>query len=196
MVYAVIDTNVLDSAALAKNKSDSIPLKIFQGITQKKYTPIIDGNIIEEYRDVLQREKFNFSLDYQNIFIDEIIKYAVNEPVKTSDVVLPDMDDKIFYDVAFAHQNKNTLLVTGNLKHFPGCPFAISPKDFYELIKPAPSGFIVNEPRVDYNTSKLMQALYAFNDEAHKNGIVGMGEEEIEAEIKATRAVRKTNKPL
>jgi len=190
MVYAVIDTNVLVSAALAKNRGDSIPLKIFQGIAQKKYTPIIDGNIIEEYRDVLQREKFNFSLDYQNSFIDEITKYAINEPVKASEIVLPDMDDKIFYDVAFAHQNKKAFLVTGNLRHFPGCPFAISPKDFYELIKPAPSGFIVNEPSIDYDTSKLMQALYALNDEAHKNGTAGMSEEEIEAEIKAVRHSR------
>ena len=58
MVYAVIDTNVLVSAALAKNRGDSIPLKIFLGVAQKKFTPIIDNNIIEEYRDVLQREAF------------------------------------------------------------------------------------------------------------------------------------------
>ena len=191
MVYAVIDTNVLVSAALAKNRSNSIPLKIFQGIAQKKYTPIIDNNIIEEYREVLQREKFNFSLDYQNSFIDEITKYAINKPIKESDIVLPDMDDKIFYDVAFAHQDKKALLVTGNLKHFPKCPFAISPKDFYELIKPALSGFVVNEPYIIYDASKLMQALYALNDEAHRNGTAGMSEEEIEAEIKATRAARK-----
>ena len=190
MVYAVVDTNVLVSAALAKNRSDSIPLKIFQGIAQKKYTPIIDSNIIEEYRDVLQREKFNFSLDYQNSFIDEISKYAVNEPVKESGVVLPDMDDKIFYDVAFAHQDKKAFLVTGNLKHFPGCPFAISPKDFYERIRPTPSGFVINESRIDYDVSRLMQALYALNDEAHKNGTAGMSEEEIEAEIKAVRHSR------
>ena len=160
------------------------------GVAQKKFTPIIDNNIIEEYRDVLQREKFNFSLDYQNSFIDEITKYAINEPVKASEIVLPDMDDKIFYDVAFAHQNKKAFLVTGNLRHFPGCPFAISPKDFYELIKPAPSGFVLNESRIDYDTSKLMQALYALNEEAHKNGTAGMSEEEIEAEIKAVRHSR------
>ena len=190
MVYAVIDTNVLVSAALAKNRGDSIPLKIFLGVAQKKFMPIIDNNIIEEYRDVLQREKFNFSLDYQNSFIDEITKYAINEPVKASEIVLPDMDDKIFYDVAFAHQNKKAFLVTGNLRHFPGCPFAISPKDFYELIKPAPSGFVLNESRIDYDTSKLMQALYALNEEAQRNGTAGMSEEEIEAEIKAVRHSR------
>jgi hypothetical protein len=49
---------------------------------------------------------------------------------------------------------------------------------------------IVNEPSIDYDTSKLMQALYALNDEAHKNGTAGMSEEEIEAEIKAVRHSR------
>ena len=193
MVYAVVDTNVLVSAALAKNRGESIPLKIFLGIAQKKYIPIIDSNIIEEYREVLAREKFNFSLDYQSFFINEIIKYAINEPVKASNIILPDMDDKIFYDLAFAHQNKKTFLVTGNLKHFPKCSFAISPKDFYELINPIPSGFVANEFLSDYDISKLMQALYALNDEAHKNGIAGMSEEEIEAEIKAARASRRRN---
>ena len=41
------------------------------------------------------------------------------------------------------------------------------------------------------DNSRLMQALYALNEEAHKNGTAGMSEEEIEAEIKAARAARK-----
>ena len=40
------------------------------------------------------------------------------------------------------------------------------------------------------DNSRLMQALYALNDEAHKNGTAGMSEEKIEAEIKAARAGR------
>ena len=40
-----------------------------------------------------------------------------------------------------------------------------------------------------------MQALYALNEEAHKNETAGMSEEEIEAEIKAARAERKSKKP-
>ena len=46
------------------------------------------------------------------------------------------------------------------------------------------------------DNSRLMQALYALNDEAHKNGTAGMSEEEIEAEIKAARATRKKWSPL
>ena len=53
--------------------------------------------------------------------------------------------------------------------------------------------FNVNEipSATTQDNSRLMQALYALNDEAHKNGTAGMSEEEIEAEIKAARAERK-----
>jgi DNA-damage-inducible protein J len=40
-------------------------------------------------------------------------------------------------------------------------------------------------------SSGLMSALCALNEEALKNGSAGMSEEEIEAEIKAARAERK-----
>ena len=52
--------------------------------------------------------------------------------------------------------------------------------------------FNVNEipSATTQDNSRLMQALYALNDEAHKNGTAGMSEEEIEAEIKAARAGR------
>ena len=51
--------------------------------------------------------------------------------------------------------------------------------------------FDVSETPSNSDSSKLMQALYALNEEAHRNGTAGMSEEEIEAEIKATRAERK-----
>lgn len=40
------------------------------------------------------------------------------------------------------------------------------------------------------DSSRLMQALYALNEEAQRNGTAGMSEEEIEAEIKAVRHSR------
>ena len=40
-------------------------------------------------------------------------------------------------------------------------------------------------------SSTLMSALQALNEDALKNGSAGMSEEEIEAEIKAARAERK-----
>ena len=51
--------------------------------------------------------------------------------------------------------------------------------------------FKVSEHPTMSESSGLMSALRALNEEALKNGSAGMSEEEIEAEIKATRAERK-----
>jgi hypothetical protein len=47
------------------------------------------------------------------------------------DILLPDEDDRPFYEVAKA---ANAYLITGNLKHFPQEPFILSPADFLALI--------------------------------------------------------------
>lgn len=51
--------------------------------------------------------------------------------------------------------------------------------------------FKVSEHPTMSESSGLMSALRALNDDALKNGSAGMSEEEIEAEIKAARAERK-----
>jgi predicted nucleic acid-binding protein len=42
---------------------------------------------------------------------------------------LPDEKDRIFYDTA---KQRNAILITGNIKHFPEEDFIMSPKDFLE----------------------------------------------------------------
>ena len=59
MLYAVIDTNVIISAALAKDRSQSVPFSILQAAIAKKYIPLVDSLIIEEYKEVLHRPKFH-----------------------------------------------------------------------------------------------------------------------------------------
>ena len=117
--------------------------------------------------------------------------HTVNEPVAPTDFTLPDADDRIFYDVAFAHRDKSAYIVTGNIKHFPNVPFAISARNFLDLINPVQPQMVVNDVSVSYSASALMSALRALNDDALKNGSAGMSEEEIEEEIKAARAERK-----
>lgn len=191
MYYAVVDTNILVSAALAKDRLQSVPYAVFQGISKHLFTPIVDENIVEEYCEVMSRSKFRWNASYGQRFVDEILKYAINEPVAPTDFTLPDVDDRIFYDVAFAHRDKNAYIVTGNIKHFPNVPFTISARNFLDLINPVQSQMFVNDVSVSYSASTLMSALQALNEDALKNGSAGMSEEEIEAEIKAARAERK-----
>lgn len=188
MYYAVVDTNILVSAALAKDRLQSVPYAVFQGISKHLFTPIVDENIVEEYCEVMSRSKFRWNVSYGQRFVDEILKYAISEPVAPTDFALPDVDDRIFYDVAFAHRDKNAYVVTGNIKHFPNVPFAISARNFLDLINPVQSQMFVNDVSVSYSASTLMSALQALNEDALKNGSAGMSEEEIEAEIKAARA--------
>lgn len=191
MYYAVVDTNILVSAALATDRLQSVPYAVFQGISKHLFTPIVDENIVEEYCEVMSRSKFRWNVSYGQRFVDEILKYAINEPVAPTDFTLPDVDDRIFYDVAFAHRDKNAYIVTGNIKHFPNVPFTISARNFLDLINPVQSQMFVNDVSVSYSASTLMSALQALNENALKNGSAGMSEEEIEAEIKAARAERK-----
>ncbi len=191
MYYAVVDTNILVSAALATDRLQSVPYAVFQGISKHLFTPIVDENIVEEYCEVMSRSKFRWNASYGQRFVDEILKYAINEPVAPTDFTLPDVDDRIFYDVAFAHRDKNAYIVTGNIKHFPNVPFTISARNFLDLINPVQSQMFVNDVSVSYSASTLMSALQALNEDALKNGSAGMSEEEIEAEIKAARAERK-----
>ena len=58
-VYAVIDTNVIVSSLL---KPDSIPGAIVDLVVSKIITPLLNQEIINEYVDVLSRNKFGFPI--------------------------------------------------------------------------------------------------------------------------------------
>ncbi|MDD5943007.1 hypothetical protein [Fibrobacter sp.] len=126
-----------------------------------------------------------------NDIVGNTIKFAINQPVPPSGIELPDCDDVIFYDVARAHQDKGAYLVTGNLKHFPNCGFAVSPRDFMNVITPNKGNHMVNDNSAVYDPTGLLAALHEAQRQAHENGVDNLTEEEIEAEIKAARAERK-----
>ena len=190
MIFAVLDTNVLISAALAHNKF-SVPYSVFRGVVERRFVPLVDENIVREYWDVFSRPKFSFMQETINDIVGNTIKFTINQPVPPSGVELPDCDDVIFYDVAKAHQDKGAYLVTGNLKHFPNCKFAVSPRDFMDIIAPNKGNFMVNDNSAVYDPSGLLAALLEAQRQAHENGVDNLTEEEIEAEIKAARAERR-----
>lgn len=190
MIFAVLDTNILISAALAHNKY-SIPYSVFRGVVERRFVPLVDDNIVREYWEVFSRPKFSFMQETINDIVGNTIKFAINQPVPPSGIELPDSDDVVFYDVARAHQDKGAYLVTGNLKHFPNCEFAISPRDFMNTITPNKGNLMVNDNSAVYDPTGLLAALHEAQRQAHENGVDNLTEEEIEAEIKAARAERK-----
>ena len=190
MIFAVLDTNVLISAALAHNKY-SIPYSVFRGVVERRFVPLVDDNIVREYWEVFSRPKFSFMQETINDIVGNTIKFAINQPVPPSGIELPDSDDVVFYDVARAHQDKGAYLVTGNLRHFPNCEFAISPRDFMNTITPNKGNHMVNDNSAVYDPTGLLAALHEAQRQAHENGVDNLTGEEIEAEIKAARAERK-----
>ena len=60
IVHAVIDTNILVSALLTSNPTS--PTKgVLDQVREENITPMINGEIIEEYAEVLSRSKFHFA---------------------------------------------------------------------------------------------------------------------------------------
>ena len=127
MINAVIDTNVLVSGLLTANGN---PAKIIDALKEKRFNLIYNEVILAEYRDVLFRDKLGLNKKDINDLLEEISKIGFPVIPEKSDILLPDEDDRIFYDTA---KTINAYLVTGNLKHFPDEPFVILAADFIDL---------------------------------------------------------------
>ena len=56
--FVVIDTNVIVSALLSKNK-ESATVKVFNAFLRRSLTMLYNEEILQEYRHVLMRPKFN-----------------------------------------------------------------------------------------------------------------------------------------
>lgn len=135
MHYVVIDTNVLVSALITRNEL-SPTVRILRMLAQGKIVPVYSKEILEEYRQVLRREKFK--LDGQ--IVDALIKDIAENGIeitrfkKITEKIL-DPKDVVFYLVTVSSLKENTMLVTGNGKHFPVKPFIVTPAQLVSLIE-------------------------------------------------------------
>lgn len=130
--YAVIDTNVIVSAFL---KSNSIPDTLLDLALSGVIIPLVNKEIIKEYREVLSRAKFGFDTNIVEDFISEISDRAIFIDAEKIDIALPDMNDKVFYEIVMEkRKSSSAYLVTGNIKHFPPERFIVTPREMLELI--------------------------------------------------------------
>lgn len=130
---AVIDTNVLVSALLASLKEkDTAPLRILSYVLDAVIKPVFNNEILEEYRDVLNRPKFNFSKESVNKVIRAVETLGIYSDRVSSDEICKDPKDVVFYEVSLS--TDDTYLVTGNIKDFPAKPFVVTPALMLEII--------------------------------------------------------------
>ena len=131
-IYAVIDTNVVVSALLSID-SNSNPAIVLRAVLQGRIIPVFNKEILDEYTEVLLRDKFHFNKSYIDIIISHIKRIGIKaERVKILDEIFPDSKDIVFYEIAMSKDD--TYLVTGNTKHFPKKPFVVTPAEMVEIL--------------------------------------------------------------
>lgn len=130
--YAVIDTNVLVSAML---KWDSVPGNILELAFSGVITPVLNDSIVNEYQAVLSRPKFHLPERVIHDILTEIDHCGVYVDAQEVDVDLPDPKDRVFYEVVMEKRNSDdAYLVTGNIRHFPGKPYIVTPRQMLDII--------------------------------------------------------------
>ena len=135
MLKVVIDTNVLISAAIL-NKGN--PAYIINLISKGKVKMYYSSEIIDEYTEVLARDKFSFSVTKQKAVIKKIEEVGQLIKPKASVIPFPDESDRKFYDTAAAVK---AYLITGNTKHYPEEPHIVTPSQFITCF---PAGFSIS----------------------------------------------------
>lgn len=132
MIYAVIDTNVLVSGLLTRNPEAATSRLLEILVTQTRITPLYNSEILNEYNEVLRREKFGFPEPFVRAIIQHIIDVGISSERLHSDEVFPDPNDIVFYEVALSVDG--AFLVTGNVKHFPSKPIVVTPAEFLDIL--------------------------------------------------------------
>ena len=130
---AVVDTNVIVSALVTKNPS-SPPREIFRAMLSGRLIPLYHADIMAEYEDVLSRKKFNLNPETVRIVLNAIELYGEEVIPAPTGIILPDIDDLIFYEVAMERRRDNAYLVTGNIKHFPDESFVVTLAEMLDIL--------------------------------------------------------------
>ncbi|MBP3200154.1 MAG: putative toxin-antitoxin system toxin component, PIN family [Lachnospiraceae bacterium] len=126
-MYVVIDTNVIVSAFLS-SKQDVATVLVLEALYSGKIKMVYSDEIIAEYEDVLNRDKFKLDKDEIEKFIGFVVYKGIKKESKNTGVILTDAKDQPFYDLK--NVLADTILVTGNIKHFPNDKLIMLPKDF------------------------------------------------------------------
>ena len=127
----VLDTNVLVSGVL------SAAGWIVEAVLAGRLELALDARIRAEYEDVLRRPEFAFSPERIADLLEAIDRFAFQvAAVEPWPAPLPDRDDEPWLAVAGA---TGSVLVTGNLKHFPARArrgvLVQAPREFIEYLR-------------------------------------------------------------
>jgi len=122
----VLDTNVVISAFINPGGN---PSKILKIALERKAELCYNSSILSEYENVMLRPKFSGKINSGVIrgFIDLVRNIGFSFDPIPSNIKLPDEEDRVFYDTA---RESGSVLITGNIKHYPKEPFIMPAADF------------------------------------------------------------------
>ncbi len=97
MLKFVFDTNVFVSALMSKRGNPALLLDR----VRKSYTLFISKDILSELKDVISRDKFGYTEEEVNTFLEAIISFSdvVNPDIKI-DAIKADPDDNMILECA------------------------------------------------------------------------------------------------
>ncbi|MCD8231718.1 MAG: putative toxin-antitoxin system toxin component, PIN family [Clostridiales bacterium] len=131
---AVFDTNVLVSALLSKN-DDSATVQVIRSMINGAIIPLYHKDILDEYEDVLRRERFHFREESISTLLHAIISFGIEVIPEQVNECFSDEDDIIFYEIVMAKEDDGAYLITGNKKHFPKKPYVVTPSEMMQIIQ-------------------------------------------------------------
>ncbi len=141
--YAVIDTNVIVSSML---KPSSIPGLIVELINKRTIIPLINEEILNEYEEVLSRNKFEIdSASIQSLLSDIKEKGICLEREQCLENFI-DQDDVVFFEIVMSARNTmDAYLVTGNMRHYPIRNYIVTPREMIDIIEKENGPLYFNE---------------------------------------------------
>ena len=132
----VLDTNILVSALIGNSYPKQI---LFEYVLENKFVICVSEVILDEYKDVSNRPKFNKFSNFvkkANNLLDSIEKIAeYYQPIITINRISDDADNR-FLELALTA--KAQYIITGNFTDFDFAEYEdvkiVSPKYFYEEV--------------------------------------------------------------
>ena len=131
--YAVIDTNVIVSSVL---KPSSIPGLVVELVSKKTIIPLISKEILDEYEEVLFRNKFGIDPALIQSLLKDIKEKGIYLEREQSLEDFIDKDDAVFFEIVMsARSTMDAYLITGNMKHYPIRSYIVTPREMIEIIE-------------------------------------------------------------
>ena len=131
--YAVIDTNVVVSSMLSHSSNPGL---IIDYVVAGNIIPLLNEEILQEYLNVLTRNKFGFDDATIKETIDVIKKNAIYLEREQTIEEFIDKDDIVFFEIVMsARSTMDAYLVTGNMKHYPVRSYIVTPREMIDIIE-------------------------------------------------------------